>query len=852
MGDNESAETGSKDQAGQAIHDPRLETIRSFLTRAFPEGTIPFPRQTKNDPSGTLHYAFNLKGWIKGDEPAILEQRTAENCLLSVWPLWPPDMFAAVATLMEQSGSYLRMIYCGEGPKAPISLDQFFDADQIVADTIARNSLCFDNRVLKVLRIVGALWREGCLFISGDGKENGDALDARVPSIIQNLQKNCRRALAELETHFHGEFADGEVSELSMKAVQWFKTKNLTSDAWPDDPDRICMNLSGTQEWKESELLLPQILESFLREKQQKEEYARPKLNDPVYPLNYSGRFEVVLCLWAIRLIESLWGKLSGEDSPYVLDMSRGPGSLKQWQVACTILLIISDDASRSLGFTAGSPREPLEGAKDNQRETTIGDGELAEVAIYENDIVGLDCPALWQIHSGLMIKTGIFPRNLARSVDESIATVMPKSRVPAAGCTIRSLSHNLALLPPKGRIRTRWAQQPAAVQVEDFPTFNLLLVPYPYEISSIDVTPHPEDDGDPAKEWGRFTVKPGWFERKPETIGRSGEKFENQADALEQFLKFVDALISDQPDGVINGLVFPEGALTTQVFEGLAQHILEHGTDTDDGAEAVTKARLRSITFLTAGLVDRKVKVRDQNGAPVLDNDGNPVVELESGNFVATYMRPRGGHHWSVQHTRSKHHRWSLNKPQLASYALSNRLSPDKIWWENINLPPREMLFAEFSRGSVLTSLICEDLARIDPCQAALRAVGPNLTLVLLMDSAQIVNRWPAQYAGVLADDPGTSVLTLTSFGLLRRANLSDGHTSRAIALWREPQAKGREIELPVGYHAQLLSLRRELQREVTVDGRGDGTSSRVWKLAGVVPIRVSSEQLPPGFPRN
>jgi len=53
-----------------------------------------------------------------------------------------------------------------------------------------------------------------------------------------------------------------------------------------------------------------------------------------------------------------------------------------------------------------------------------------------------------------------------------------------------------------------------------------------------------------------------------------------------------------------------------------------------------------------------------------------------------------------------------------------------------------------------VLTVLICEDLARLDPVNDLVRAVGPNLVMSLLMDGPQLTTRWPARYATVLADD--------------------------------------------------------------------------------------------------
>ncbi len=56
-------------------------------------------------------------------------------------------------------------------------------------------------------------------------------------------------------------------------------------------------------------------------------------------------------------------------------------------------------------------------------------------------------------------------------------------------------------------------------------------------------------------------------------------------------------------------------------------------------------------------------------------------------------------------------------------------------------------------------------------PGATILRAVGPNLVVCLLLDGPQSKERWSTRAAAALADDPGSSVLTLTSLGMLRRA---------------------------------------------------------------------------------
>ena len=99
MGDETVAEPPRREVAERTNHDPRLETIASFLARAFPEGTVPFPRYHDKDPTAGLHYAFNLTDWDEGNEVAILEARRDQGLLLSTWPLWPPDMFACGGNL---------------------------------------------------------------------------------------------------------------------------------------------------------------------------------------------------------------------------------------------------------------------------------------------------------------------------------------------------------------------------------------------------------------------------------------------------------------------------------------------------------------------------------------------------------------------------------------------------------------------------------------------------------------------------------------------------------------------------------------------------------------------------------
>lgn len=183
------------------------------------------------------------------------------------------------------------------------------------------------------------------------------------------------------------------------------------------------------------------------------------------------------------------------------------------------------------------------------------------------------------------------------------------------------------------------------------------------------------------------------------------------------------------------------------------------------------------------------------------------------------------------------KHHRWKLDRSQVMQYQISDRLAPDHSWWEHIDVSRRKCIFRVFRDGACLAALVCEDLARIDPVQSVIRSVGPNLVIALLMDGTQIPVRWAARYATVLADDPGSSVLTLTSLGLIRRSATHE--PAPAIGLWKSASDAVRKLELPAGYHALLLSLKLEDERTCTLDGRSDEGTTVKLVLDRVLPIR-------------
>jgi hypothetical protein len=184
------------------------------------------------------------------------------------------------------------------------------------------------------------------------------------------------------------------------------------------------------------------------------------------------------------------------------------------------------------------------------------------------------------------------------------------------------------------------------------------------------------------------------------------------------------------------------------------------------------------------------------------------------------------------------KHHRWQLDKSQIKAYGLGGTLSSQRLWWENIHIRERELQFFSVLPELTISALICEDLARQDPVGEILRAVGPNLVIALLMDGPQLNGRWASRYASVLADDPGSSVLTLTSLGMCLRSRPNGAARSTVVASWKDPTGPYQELCLEGQEEGLLLNLQFQLAMEWTVDGRNDGVAASVPVLCGVHPL--------------
>lgn len=367
-----------------------------------------------------------------------------------------------------------------------------------------------------------------------------------------------------------------------------------------------------------------------------------------------------------------------------------------------------------------------------------------------------------------------------SQAVDDDVVCVQPKAKTSQIGCSLRNLSHNLSLLPARGRINACWMPPPVPILKEEKADLKILLVPFPFSVNNSAFRVRLEEE-ETDSAWG-------WFELNQEWMNAGSEKI----------VKFIDSLIKEsESSDRINGIVFPELSLNYNAYEKIIEHISEN---------------YQSIEFVVAGVSENCIG--------------------EKGNFVlSTHFFDKAGNRLMATTSRPKHHRWAIEGSQVKAYGLEDafpkNLSENSIWWEKIRIPPRQIHFHPMRSGSVYSVMICEDLARTDPVHDPLKSVGPNLVFALLFDGPQLERRWSSRQAMSLSEDPGCSVLTLTSRALIERWNIDrdegdpDAEHSWAVATWKDKKGRAKIIECPPGNHAVRISIRGHNCSEATMDGR-------------------------------
>lgn len=365
--------------------------------------------------------------------------------------------------------------------------------------------------------------------------------------------------------------------------------------------------------------------------------------------------------------------------------------------------------------------------------------------------------------------------KSLCREIDVSRLRVLPKARVPQRGLTIRSLSLYVGLCEG-AEIETTFIDHQSYPEA---PAINILLLPWPLRVRPAQFRQTRQLTNEMATisdEFGFFTYE----------SAQAGKGFE---DGLEDLLEE-----AAKECGPVNMVVLPELALSSKEVDSVRNLLNFWGctliTGVGEAAVSGSKHGTNRLQFSVPGY--------------------EAIVEQE------------------------KQHRWKLDSSQVIQYSLGSSLHHETAWWEHIDIARRRLALIRMHPELTACALICEDLARSDPAGDQIRALGPNLVVALLMDGPQLLSRWAARHATTLAEDPGCSVLTLTSLGMSQLSRPGKGpNRDRVIALWKQEGGSAEEIELPLGSAAAVLSISMKHVKDWSADGRS--RCSNIPSLTGV-----------------
>lgn len=459
-----------------------------------------------------------------------------------------------------------------------------------------------------------------------------------------------------------------------------------------------------------------------------------------------------------------------------------------------------------------------------------------------------------------------LFDKGSLATINPARGRVLPKRHNPSVGITLRSISSNVGFHRSSVDVVWRKAKNNDLERdINNSPdaTFSLLLVPHPLDIRGNEFPTDELANGRVNFDDSEYSFF-GW---RPSTAVNP-----------DRILSLIERAQDELRERSVDMIVFPEVALSKDEYEVLEKSFAER---LKEKAPSVFVAGVREsrLDVLEEHLCrtendfsNKLARIREienalknsseLTGSPNRDDLERELKELtehleqqvnfprnavytkyfdlqrdDDGSLRGFNIGSRSPRYVNPKYKQYKHHRWKLDASQIIRYGLSQHLDPEKTWWESIKVPQRRVSFLNIGKRITITSLVCEDLARQDPIADLIRHVGPSIVVTLLMDGPQVRGRWSGRYASILSDDPGCSVITLTSLGMVKRDN-SFG-LSRVIGLWSQSHGERvQEIGIAEGAEAVLLVLKLHKERERTADGRRERVPTSVVKLQDIIQI--------------
>lgn len=511
----------------------------------------------------------------------------------------------------------------------------------------------------------------------------------------------------------------------------------------------------------------------------------------------------------SIEMYRRQLDRLGAVKIDHLYDPEEKDGRLDAWELCRALLelMSISDQVMRGIGV-GFAPKVTLECM---EQESTTVPADLSSFVLQASVLLAL--------------------RGSLSRLPKYRGIVLPKARTPQVGLTLRSFSNNVTFHHTE--VDVAWRSFPWFNSDEN--TINIMIVPWPYEVRADYFAPVPHPKAQSHLGPHRYF------------------HYESRGDFLDPggLIRAIRAATSEVRR--IHVLVFPEMALRERELAALQKALSEELSP-------------QQIPMIVTGTSAKFVDSAPPTGAEGEGSSSDLPEEPDGEEDLAAYkvgIHAAGsnrvvlslyyGERWySV--VQDKHHRWKLDGRQIEQYQLGAMLTGTRDWWEAIQITRRRLSVLAANTWLTICPLICEDLARLDPVSEVVRGVGPTLLIALLLDGPQLKERWSARYGSVFADDPGSSVLTVTSLGMSERsvrpgivsvdALAEAKERSRVVALWKD-KVNWHEVEVKNGARAPLkiLTIGARWETEAAFDDRIDRESSAVFVYQG-----MSDEDLPGG----
>lgn len=475
-------------------------------------------------------------------------------------------------------------------------------------------------------------------------------------------------------------------------------------------------------------------------------------------------------------------------------------------------------------------------------------------ISLVSMHAIADECCAGWGIRGALkFLKEGltgrkksdiqIYAEDLLKTfgslstINKDRCRVLPKRHTAEVGITLRSISCNLGF--HRSSVEVKWkldhTDKPVGGSNKELEALNVLLLPIPLEIHTTDF----KRKLVPVKSHQKSQ---DFFEYDPSVLF-DGDKFQKRVSRILENAR--------REVGRVDLVILPEIAISENAVEKF-EEALRTGDEKNRVTAYIAGVRESGERFNRNAVY---FKVAEEKDNKWLFNPDESEAEKKTRSELDKIKKSGGIQSEKYreieekllkirkEYAQYKHHRWKLDRSQIVQYQLGGALSPTKSWWEAIKIGEREVNFINIGEKLTVCPLICEDLARQDPISDLIRTVGPTLVVAILMDGPQMLRRWAGKYASVLGDDPGSAVITLTSYGMVSRSLVQGTEPSRVISLWSSPEAK-TEISLEEGAEAVLLSLSVDERREKSSDGREEMSGTPSLSLAGIRQIRLEDAE--------